>query len=208
MAGSDKNRCSISKRHNTQFSTLPAKSRQLLPAPISRNSSAQPSAATAEVQHLSTRGRKRKKQNIHANQPSVLSVPHYPAFMVPSTSNDLKEIQMPDERQQHITVATTATAACMNATRIPRIIQNENFAATATVIRGVSGTSAPMIPGLFQLPQDLSGFSELTAYFSTDNNTGTVRHDQSYQWPPSTKTNYWPSSSDLYYQNYMTNNAS
>uniref|UniRef100_A0A158Q8N9 PAS domain-containing protein n=1 Tax=Elaeophora elaphi TaxID=1147741 RepID=A0A158Q8N9_9BILA len=212
MTGSEKSHCSISKRHSTQFSTLTARSKQSLSVSINRNLSTQSAIATAEVQpeqHLSTRVRRRKKQigNTNANQSSLLSVSQYSTFMMhPSTSNDLKGIQMEDDRQQQIMVAATATA-CMGASRIPRISQSENFPNTATVIHGVSGTNTSMIPGLFPLPQDLTGFSGLTAYFSSDNTTGTMRHDQSYQWSSSTKANYWPSSSDLCYQNYMTNNA-
>ncbi|VBB33138.1 unnamed protein product [Acanthocheilonema viteae] len=203
MTGADKNRCSISKRQNTQFSTLSARSKQLLSVPVNRNLSTQTSAIpeVQREQHLSTHGRRRKKQisNINANQPPILSVPQYSTFVMPSTSNDLKETQM----QEQQIIAAAKAAACMSATRIPRITQSENL------IHGVSGANSSMIPGIFQLPQDLTSFSGLTAYFSSDNNTGAVRHDQSYQWSSlsSTKANYWPSSSDLYYQNYMTNNA-
>ncbi|CAG9530475.1 unnamed protein product [Cercopithifilaria johnstoni] len=213
MANSDKNRCSISKRHNTQFLKLPSRQKQPISVPINRDLSTQASAAIAEVQreqHLSPRGRKRKKEinSINANQSSILSVPQYSTFMIPSTSNDLKEAQMQDERQQQMMIAATATS-CMNDTRIPRITQSENFTTTATAIHRVSETNTSMIPGLLHLPQDLTGFSALTPYFSSDNNTGTVENDQNYQWSSSSsmKTNYWPSSSDLYYQNYMTNNA-
>ncbi|EJD74525.1 hypothetical protein LOAG_18167 [Loa loa] len=214
MTGSEKDRYSTSKRQNTQFSTLPTRLKQPLSLPINRNLSAQASIITAEIQHeehLSTRGRKRKKQNndINVNQSSsssILSVPQYSTFIMPCTSNNSKVVEMQDERQQQ-----TAATACMGAPEIPRITQNENFTTTAaTVVHGVSGTNTSMIPGLFQLSQDLTGFSGLTAYFSSDNNTDTVRHDQNYQWSSSTKANYWSSSlssSDLHYQNSMTNNA-
>ncbi|VIO97254.1 aryl hydrocarbon receptor AHR-1, putative [Brugia malayi] len=204
MIGSEKNRCSTSKRQNAQFAAMPTRSKHSLSIPVNRNIPTQVSVRAAEVQqeqHLSIRGRKRKKQtsSISANQSSILSVPQYSTFMMPTTSNNLKETQMENEGQQQILVATTAAAT-----------QSENFATTATVICGVSGTNNPsMIPGLLQLPQDLTSFPGLTAYFSSDNTTGTTRHEQSYHWSSATKSNYWPSSSssDLYYQNYMTNNA-
>ncbi|VDM10059.1 unnamed protein product [Wuchereria bancrofti] len=213
MTGSEKNRCSTSKRQNAQFATLPTRSKQSSSIPVNRNIPIQVSVTAAEVQqaqHLSIRGRKRKKQtsSINANQSSILSVPQYSTFMMPTTSNNLKETQMENEGQRQIVVAATA-AARVGATRIPRITQSENFANTATVIPGISGTNPSMIPGLLQLPQDLTSFPGLTAYFSSDNTTGTARHEQSYHWSSATKSNYWPSSSssDLYYQNYMTNNA-
>lgn len=75
------------------------RSKQSLPVPINRNLSTQTSIEIAEAQqrqHLSTRGRKRKKQssNINANQSSILSVPQYSTFIMPSTSNNLKEIEV------------------------------------------------------------------------------------------------------------------
>lgn len=75
------------------------RSKQSLPVPINRNLLTQTSIEIAEAQqrqHLSTRGRKRKKQssNINANQSSILSVPQYSTFIMPSTSNNLKEIEV------------------------------------------------------------------------------------------------------------------
>ncbi|EJW71988.1 hypothetical protein WUBG_17106, partial [Wuchereria bancrofti] len=98
MTGSEKNRCSTSKRQNAQFATLPTRSKQSSSIPVNRNIPIQVSVTAAEVQqaqHLSIRGRKRKKQtsSINANQSSILSVPQYSTFMMPTTSNNLKETQ-------------------------------------------------------------------------------------------------------------------
>uniref|UniRef100_A0A915PP05 PAS domain-containing protein n=1 Tax=Setaria digitata TaxID=48799 RepID=A0A915PP05_9BILA len=206
MTGSDKNRCS--KRHNTQFSTLPIRSTQSLSIPINRDLSAKSPIAITKIhqQNLSTRGRKRKKQtnNVNDNQLSMLSTSQQPAFAMASTS-DLKEMQI---HQQQIMVAATTTASSMGATtRISRVSQSENFTTTDTSGQGLARTNTAMIPGLFQLPQELASFSGLTAYFSADNSNSTMRSDSGYQWPSSAKSNYWPTSSDFYYQNYMTNNA-
>lgn len=57
---------------------------------------------------------------------------------------------------------------------------------------------------LFDL-QDLANFSGLSAYFSSDPTASMqARGDPSTQWS-STKANYWPTPSDLYYQNYASN---
>ncbi|VDM91699.1 unnamed protein product, partial [Litomosoides sigmodontis] len=208
VTGPEKNRCSTLKRHYTQFSTPPpsVRSKQPLSIPMNRNLSTQATAEFEREQHLSTRGRKRKKQisNVNADHPSISPKLQYSTCMMPSTKNDLKVtriIQNIDGGEEQVIAATTAPAS-ISATRVTT--NCEDFTTATASIHEMSGTSTLIREGLFQFPQDLTG---LSTYFTADNNIGAVRNDQSYQWSSSTKANHWPSSSELYYQNYTANNV-
>lgn len=201
MIGSNKssNHSTLQQQHHhVNLPALPSRPLQST-APINQDSEA--SLLRMRQKKQMTRGRKRKKHVNGDGQHQVVMPATQHAITSTTTVNDQKQMQ--DERQQQILAAATA-AAYVGAGQISRIPQAQNFTITSTRHNTpVTGTSA--IQGLLQFPQDFNSFSGLTAYFSTDNTGSSLRNDSTYQW--STAKNYWPSPSELYYQNYATNNA-
>ncbi|VDK61685.1 unnamed protein product [Anisakis simplex] len=116
-----------------------------------------------------------------------------------------QQIISSDEHQQHLIAAAAAYVGANNMTSgsAPHSIDPQ---LTALTSHANPPTSTSAIHGLLHLPQDFTtNFPALSAYLSPDGmNAAAVPSDAtnpSY-WSPNKPPTYWPTPSDLYYQNY------